>query len=176
MAEPANIRKTYEICRSVLRNAAFYTGGSARRNSNDKSQFAIVASNNFLDMAFLEWCKIFADRRGKHHWAKILPPGSDFHDALLKRLGLDSAEFETLLNSVRHYRDKEIAHADEYDVVDIPLLKLVVQSAIFLYERLRIEYGLEPQPAAPDDLNAVFVFAVDDARQNFAALATVPKT
>lgn len=174
MADPLGVRKCYELCRSTLRNAGFYEGVSAAR-LNRKSQFVICASNNFLDMAFLDWCKIFADAKGKHHWSKILPQGSDFRDRLLNHFAIDEAAFAEFTKTVAHYRDKEVAHADIYTEIDIPTLEFVVRSTIFLYEALRAECGHEPTPAAPTDLAAAFDFTVEEGRQHASAMATLPR-
>jgi len=105
MAEPARIRRCYQLCRAVLRNAAYYRGGaSLSLEGRPKTQFAIVASNNFLDMIFLEWSKLFWDRSGKHHWAMILPEPSSFMERLLGAIAMDASGFEALAKSVAHYR------------------------------------------------------------------------
>jgi hypothetical protein len=174
MAEPARIRKCYQLCRAVLRNAAYYRGGaSLSRAGRPKSQFAIVASNNFLDMVYLEWSKLFWDRSGKHHWATILPESSNFMERLLAAIAKDAGEFEALAKSVAHYRDKELAHADVYDVMDIPELEVILESTTLLYESLRSECGYEPEPLAPYDLRATFQLEIDVGRLNFTALSKV---
>lgn len=174
MIDPGRIRKCYELCRAVLRNAAYYRGAaSLSPTGTPKSQFAIVASNNFLDMTFLEWSKLFLDRHGKHHWAKILPDTTGFMDRVLSALAMDAAEFEGLAKSVAHYRDKELAHADVYDVIDIPELDAIIKSTVLLYESLRGECGQEPMPSAPYDLRAAFQLEVDAGGRNFTALSKV---
>ena len=173
MTEPARIRNCYELCRSTLRNAAFYKGAaSLGAQAKPTSQFAIAASNNFLDMAFLEWCKVFADIKGKHHWKKILPVNTDFMQNLLTKLVISNEEFEVFAHYVMNYRNKVIAHADVYTEIDIPTLDLLINSTIYLYQRLRDDCGSEPQPAAPHDLCAAFQFSVDEGRQQFVAMAT----
>jgi hypothetical protein len=176
MVDPARIWKCYELCRAILRNAAYYRGGaSLSPDGRPKSQFAIVASNNFLDMTFLEWSKLFWERSGKHHWAKILPETTSFMGRVLNTLAMDAAEFEALAKSVAHYRDKELAHADVYDVIDIPDLDAIIESTILLYESLRSECGPEPRPEAPHDLRATFQLEIDAGRLNFTALSEVAR-
>jgi hypothetical protein len=38
-------------------------------------------------MAVLEWCKLFTDRRDKHHWSRIV----SFYDAYIVRHQLEGA-------------------------------------------------------------------------------------
>jgi len=176
MAGPARIRKCYQLCRAVLRNAAYYRGGASLSPAGrPKSQFAIVASNNFLDIIFLEWSKLFWDRSGKHHLVKILPEPSRFMERVVGALAMDACEFEALAKSVAHYRDKELAHADVYETIDIPELKVIIESTVLLYESLRSECGHEPTPVAPYDLRATFQLEIDAGALNFAALTKVPE-
>lgn len=157
----------------MLRNAAYYRGGASSVAGKPRSQFAVVGSNNFLDMVFLDWSKVFWDRSGKHHWTKILPETTHFKERLLNALAMDAAQFEAIARSIAHYRDKELAHADVYDVIDIPELDTVIKSTILLCESLRSECGHEPIPAAPSDLRATFELEVDVGRTNFIALSKV---
>lgn len=173
--EPARIRKCYRLCQSVLKNAAYYTGGaSPSAGVRSKSQFAIAASNNFLDMAYLDWGKLFWDRKGLHRWDKILPASTSFMPRMLATLGLEEDQFAAFAKSVAHYRDKELAHADVYDEIDIPDLAVIIESTIFLYETLRHERGYEPLPTAPHDLRGALQMEIDHGRANFVALSKVP--
>lgn len=157
-----------------MRNAAYYRGGASLSPAGKpKSQFAIVASNNFLDLIFLEWSKLFWEKSGKHHWARILPETTRFMERMLLAVAMDAADFEALAKSVAHYRDKELAHADVYDVIDIPKLDAIIESTILLYESLRSELGHEPSPAAPYDLRATFQLEIDVGRTNFVALSKI---
>jgi hypothetical protein len=173
--EPRRIRKCYRLCQAVLKNAAYYSGGASLSvSAQPKSQFAVVASNNFLDMAFLDWSKLFWDRQGLHRWNKILPSSTSFMDRVLVALGMDADQFAAFAKSVAHYRDKELAHADVYEVIDIPALAAIIESTILLYESLRSECGKEPSPSAPHDLRATFQLEVDHSRTHFVALSKVP--
>jgi hypothetical protein len=172
MAEPARVRVTYHLCRSVLRNAAYYRGG-ASRNVPPKTQFAIQASNNFLDWVYLEWCKLFWDHKGKHHFTKILPDADAFFSEMLASLSLDADEFKALAESVADYRDRALAHTDVFDSIDIPRLDALIESTLLLYEALRSQCGHEPSPPAPYDLRATLQLEEDVARGNFVAIERV---
>jgi hypothetical protein len=170
--ESARVRKCYRLCQAVLKNAAYYKGGaSLSAGVRPKSQFAIGASNNFLDMTYLDWSKLFWDKQGVHRWDKILPSSASFKQRLLAALRMDDKQFDAFAKSVAHYRDKELAHADVYDEIDIPELAVIIESTLMLYESLRSECGYEPSPPAPYDLRATFEMEVDHGRSNFIALS-----
>jgi hypothetical protein len=98
--------------------------------------FWVNANGNFLDIAVLEWCKLFADSRGKHSWRKIISEPTAFHHTLLNELGLSGAQFEDYVNQMRAYRDKFVAHLDLKEVMQIPQLQLATSSTAYLYDYL----------------------------------------
>jgi hypothetical protein len=65
---------------------------------------------NFIDIAVLEWCKLFGDRKGKHFWANVVTDPSSFESALLIHLGVTIQELVVYVDEVRTYRDKFLAH------------------------------------------------------------------
>jgi hypothetical protein len=101
-----------------------------------KDQFWLNANGNFLDIAALEWCKLFADSRGKHFWRKIISNPAVFWDGLLNELGLSDTLFNDYVNQMQTYRDKFVAHLDFEEVMHIPQLQVAVNSATYLYDYL----------------------------------------
>lgn len=125
-------------------------------------------------MAFLDWCKLFYDKRGEHYWRKVLPAmETAFMAGLLTELSITEAQFGDFAKSVAHYRDKVIAHADVFSAMEIPALDIVINSTIYFYKQLRAEWGLEPCPVAPDDLHATFQKVVDDGCSMFEVLLAI---
>jgi hypothetical protein len=124
-------------------------------------------------MVFLDWCKLFGDKAGKHHFAKILPDPAGFMSGVLAALTMDVGAFDALARAVIHYPNKELAHADVYEAITIPELDAIIESTIQLYEALRSQSGQEPAPVAPHDLLATFRLEVDVGRSNFVALSKV---
>ena len=100
-----------------------------------KNQFWIGVNGNFLDIAVLEWCKLF-DRQGKHFWGKVVSDQNVFLRGLLERLGLSDVEFEKYVRQVRVYRDKFLAHLDDEERMEIPFLQTALDSACYLYDYL----------------------------------------
>jgi hypothetical protein len=165
---------TYLLCQSVLRNAAFFLGGTSPASA-PKTQFAIQARNNLLDMVFLDWCKLFWVRKGQHHFTKILPDAEGFGGDLIAAVKMDAREFEAVAMSVARYRDKALAHADVFDTIDIPGLDVIMESTLQRYEALRAQCGEEPEPRAPHDLRAALRLEEAVGRSNFVAMASVPQ-
>lgn len=130
------VRRSLILCSHCLRNIAFYRVGWRRSESKRRDQFWVTVNGNFLDHAVLEWCKVFADRKGRHHWSVVVSNPVQFERDLLKRLQLSAQDFATYIIEMRAYRDKFIAHLDAEPVMQIPRLRMARRSVAFLYDHL----------------------------------------
>jgi hypothetical protein len=101
-----------------------------------KGQFWLTATGNFLDIAILEWCKLFAETRGKHFWRKVISHHETFQKGLLAELSLSEKGFDDYLNQIRSYRDKFVAHLDSEDAMYIPPLQIALESTVYLFDYL----------------------------------------
>jgi hypothetical protein len=91
---------------------------------------------NFIDQCVLDWCKLFGDLRGQHHWHKIVHDKTAFEAALLKRLRTSPPRFDKYRVEMNHYRDKFVAHLDSELIMQIPHLMRAKWSIEFYYEYL----------------------------------------
>ena len=130
------LRRVGILCCNFLRNLAFYKAGWKKGEFVTNDQFFVNANSNFLDICVLEWCKLFADERGKHHWKKSVTHQDAFFEALLDKLKLTEAEFKFYTKSMKTYRDKFVAHLDLEETIYPPKLKTARKSVSFLYQHL----------------------------------------
>ncbi len=78
MPRKDRLRRVMILCCSCARNIAYYRVAWDEEYRhllnlpNPYPNFWRAANNNFIDMCVLEWCKLFADMQGKHHWSKIV--------------------------------------------------------------------------------------------------------
>jgi hypothetical protein len=114
-----------------------------------------VVNGNFIDMCVLEWCKLFADKRAKHCWGKIVSDTVDFKARLLRHLQLDEVAFNKQIDIIRKYRDKFVAHLDSDYSTMIPTLD-VAKKAIWFYHSYIVRNEAKPGDLAglPTDLDA----------------------
>ncbi|WP_109484049.1 hypothetical protein [Paraburkholderia sp. C35] len=149
---------------AIVRNVAFYRAGfeteDGRGRLKDDSQMGRTINSNFVDIAVLEWCKVFADWHARHHWRRLVRDSqarTGFRTALFAVLGLDEAGWEHYLTVVKTYRDRFVAHLDDDDTMDIPSLDPVLASTFFFYGQL---WELAPDGALDgrfqDDLQAYY--------------------
>jgi hypothetical protein len=91
---------------------------------------------NFIDICVLDWCKLFSDRNGKHHWRRVVKGRDSFEADLFTKLGITAAQFAGLIEQTDHYRDKFVAHLDGERIMRPPPLDVSKAAVAFLHERL----------------------------------------
>jgi hypothetical protein len=134
-------RRVLLLALAFTRNMAFYRAGwSAGKYTGPKTQFWITANGNFIDAATLEWWKLFCDKRGKHHWRKVVANPAKFETDLLAHIDITAAEFDALINEVSTYRDKFVAHLDDKRTLVPPRLDRLWAAVQFLFRHvLKVE-------------------------------------
>lgn len=131
------LRRVLILCQAIARNLAYYRVGwrEEYKDISDYSKhpqsanFWRTANSNFIDMCVLEWCKLFADKNGKHFWGNIVSNSAAFKTALLAHLGIDDAAFGKEIEAMLRYRDKFLGHLDSDVVMNIPGLEIGKRAA-----------------------------------------------
>lgn len=135
-AKENRLRKTAILCLHCTRNLAYYLNRQQRLLEPVENQFWRTVDGNFLDICVLEWCKLFADNNGKHHWKKVIIDNNRFYEKLLAEMNCCKNEFTEYINEMKTYRDKFLAHLDNENTMNIPNLDKAKTSVIFLYNHL----------------------------------------
>ena len=179
--DPTLIRRTALLCCHFVRNVAYYRVGYVTEDGQGRlkynSEFGRTVNGNFLDVAVLEWCKVFVDRDGRHRWTRILRTCADqqaFVAQLLQTLGLPADDWNRYRQSVARYRDKFVAHLDSDDVMPIPNMDTALTAAYLFYSHLvRIAPdGVLAPPGRvplPADLPRYYATSADEARVSYAS-------
>jgi len=138
MTRKEHLRRVAILCCHCLRNLAYFKAGWHRNELILKDKFWINVNGNFLDICVLEWCKLFGDLRGKHYWGKIITEPKSFYSGMLHELNIEESDLDTLINEMRRYRDKFVAHLDSDKKMYIPSnLTLAQKSVAYLYDYIR---------------------------------------
>jgi hypothetical protein len=171
-------RRSVLLCITFLRNLAYYRTGQGQhgRHLLDASEptvnFWRQANSNFIDMCVLDWCKLFADKRAVHHWRKIVSDPAKFEADLLAHLNVTADEFQHLIDKVRFYRDKFVAHLDELNEMDVPTLDLLAK-AIWFYHAHIVTNEVQPGDLAgiptgtPEKFNQGYDQCIQEAERVF---------
>jgi len=104
------LRRVVLLCVHFSRNLAYYRAGHDRL-TNASPSFWITIDGNFLDMAVMEWCKLFGDQKGRHSWVKVVTDPSRFEAELLSNLDRARAA----VNFYHHYIVQREATAPDLD-------------------------------------------------------------
>lgn len=136
MKKVKKLRKVGILCLHCIRNLAFYRERREELFKPPENQFWRTVDGNFIDICVLEWCKLFADTKAKHYWKKFVRDKDQFLTVLLKELNCTEDQFTNYINEMKSYRDKFLAHLDDENIMNIPLLDKAEKSIIHLYHYL----------------------------------------
>ena len=120
MDQSDRIRGSGILCCHCVSNVAYYKAGWHEGSLRKDTNFWRGVNSNFLDVAVLEWCKLFADPKAKHHWKKVVSNPEAFWESLLQKLGQEEVYFGSYCKQMRVYRDKFLAHLDAERTMQIP--------------------------------------------------------
>lgn len=81
---------------------------------------------NLLDVAVLEWCKLFGSDDEEHqqvHWKNVFADEAEFRTSLFAHAGLDQEAWLAYWQHMKAYRDQHVAHLDfsRRDVTHYPI-------------------------------------------------------
>ena len=130
---------------------------------------------NQLDIAVLEWCKVFGPDGEATHWKLIVPASDhdDFRNSLIGAVGVSAEDWSAYWRDMKEYRDNLVAHHIEFNKVDIyPVLDLALKSSCFYYSYLITELRLIGEKRYPDDLE-VYCRAFESQASEIAVAAVV---
>lgn len=128
---------------------------------------------NQLDIAVLEWCKVFGSDGEATHWKKIVPPAShdQFRDGLFGVVGVTAEGWAAYWNEMKAYRDNLVAHHIELKrVANYPVLDLALKSSYYYYSYLIKELRSLGETRYPDDLQ-IYCEAFESQVHEIAAAA-----
>lgn len=142
-----------------------------------EANFWITTSGNCIDICVLEWCKLFADQKGKHYWGKVVTDPLSFQAALLRRMGLDEATYQEQLDAVRHYRDKFVAHLDDEKRLTPPWLDGAKAAVWFYHAHVVQKEAKEGELIGlPLELDTGYWVSEDEAHAVLRAAGTMLRT
>lgn len=137
-----------------------------------------VMHGNLLDMAVLEWCKLFGSDDEDHqqvHWKNLFANEDEFRAGLLARVGMDKRAWAAYWTQMRAYRDQHVAHLDfdKRDVTSYPDLGPAQSSCAYYYSRLIQELRGLGEERFPSDLGDYYeAFLAQSVEVAHAAVAS----
>lgn len=102
-----------------------------------KQGFWRLIFSNCLDMAVLEWCKLFGTNAEHLHWSKIFTDREEFRQYILDSVEMTMDEWNNYWEELTKYRNKAVSHFDpEFRPSRYPDLEPALKSVIACYDYL----------------------------------------
>jgi hypothetical protein len=137
------LRRVVLLCCSFVENVTFYRvawrpdyASTIRFDDHPEARFLRRAINNYFDIAVLDWCKLFGNRRQeKHHWRNVVSDPASFEQALFGKLGMTADAYKQMLD----YRNNFLAHLGSGLTMNPPELDPAFKAIVF-YHRHIVEH------------------------------------
>lgn len=156
MNKKTKVRRGCLLCLAFVRNYAFYMAaynhdgslivGGTRSLSN---QYWNTTHGNYIDIAILEWCKLFGNyNQEQFHWKRTIKDKARYKGQLLTMVGKSESEWAEYHDSIVKYRDEFVAHLDENNDYIVPNLEMALKLVINHYDYLlnnETEEGFFPE-------------------------------
>ncbi len=163
------------VCCHFTRNSAYYRAGWDKKKLIKSTEFWKGINGNCIDIAVLEWCKLFGDRKDPHCWRKIASDPTGFEVGLYKALPTPSSaeSHQHYIDTMREYRDKFVAHLDDELIANIPGLDDAITSTRYYYNYIfKHESSGMFLTMFPADIGKYYENCFAEARKEYCAMET----
>ena len=172
MHTPARPRRAALLCCHFTRNLAYYRAGWVEGEpafpDNDLWR---TLNSNFLDIAVIEWCKLFAEIKAFHNWRRVVVDPNAFLPQLYSNFSASKDEWDVYVCQMREYRDKFLAHLDRKNIMHIPLMNLAQFAIYYIYDTMRAEQIKSVFRDLPQNLRRYSIDCGTDASRLYATAA-----
>jgi hypothetical protein len=110
--------------------------------------FGFERNGNFLDIATLDWCKLFIDKSQDnknfsiHNWKSFFPNHVKWLNQMFISTLITKSEFEEGGKSIVDYRNKHLAHLEKTVIpLFYPRVNLMLKTVSHLHLQLRSSAG-----------------------------------
>jgi hypothetical protein len=160
MNKKAKVRRSCKLCLSFARSYALYKASYNDDGSHIVGgQFWNTELGNNIDIAVIEWCKLFGNYdQEKHHWKRVVKDRKHYKTQLLTEFENSEAKWAEYHKSILKYRNKFVAHLDVDNEYIVPLLEIALKLISKHYDYLlqyEVEDGFFNEPI-PNDIQSYY--------------------
>lgn len=94
-------------------------------------------SQNAMDLAVLDWCHLFGNKRDVLHWTNVFSEDPTFKQRLLEIAGVSEEEWTQYWGQMRKYRDKDVAHLEIQKISMRPAMAIAIKSTTFYFSEVQ---------------------------------------
>jgi hypothetical protein len=105
-------------------------------DGDPRLNFWRVIYGTMLDMAIIDWCKLFGANEDSQHWKNVVPESEhdDFRRDLHKAVGMSRDKFHRYWEELKLYRDTRATHYDPFgSMPKYPQFDVALKAAYFYY-------------------------------------------
>ena len=154
-----DLKQAINIVVAVVRN--IHMKNALHSACNDPTlNFWRIIYGNLLDMAVLEWSKLFGSDNKDHqpvHWKNMVPSSDHikFLIGLHEYLDINAEEWREYWETIKKFRDTNVAHWDyrQRDVTHYPVLETALRATYYYYKYLNCELRYEGFVDSPNDIS-----------------------
>jgi len=167
---PTRPRRAALLCCHFTRNLAYYRAGwDGKKPIFPNNELWATLNSNFLDIAVLEWCKLFAKTKAFHSWRKVVISPDSFLPQLYSDCGASKKHWDIYSCKMRTYRDKFVAHLDRKNLMHIPEMDLAQSAIYYIYDTMRAEQLVSVFSGLPQSLRNYSTDCKSDALKLYAS-------
>lgn len=170
MDREKKLRRVALLCCHFARNCAYYHAGWDGKQTKATNEFWATVQGNFIDIAVLEWLKLFGDHKDKHHWKKVVDDKEAFKKDMLISCEITEDNLAQCRESFKAYRDKSIAHLDSGETMNIPTLDVPLPLALakYYYRYVANELGETGLRKLPRNIEHYYQRCFDASEAHFS--------
>lgn len=80
---------------------AYYRASWEKGKPHADKNFWVGANGNFIEIAVLEWCKLFGDKKRKYAYTKLVPAADAFLAAMLAHIDIAEDDWNEYVDAMR---------------------------------------------------------------------------
>ncbi|MBF3882713.1 hypothetical protein ISG07_04815 [Burkholderia pseudomallei] len=134
-----------------------------------------IIQGGTLDLAVIEWCKLFGNRDEDTHWTQLIPETdhNKFRSDLRAAVGMNEAGWDKYWHSMMAYRNEVAAHHDlDPGTSHYPSFDVALEAVYHYYNTyLFSEWAIKPQTKYPPDMRE-YAKGYQEELRKVAAVAT----
>ncbi len=132
-----------------------------------KQNFWICMYNNAIDLAVLDWFHLFGYHKDNLHWKRVVADVAGFRKGLLQGVGMAEKEWMAYRESIKDYRDKDVAHIEVRPVSQVPEMTVALRAVAYFYTCVLVELsGYRDYRAWPKHLEEYYKESLEHTKRS----------
>lgn len=138
------LRRVGMKCRDFARQLSYHRALDLYKSQSGKFNlhFWTTVYNNAIDVACLDWFHLFGYHKDNLHWKKNVKDIDAFRNKLFSIAGFGEQDWISYRESIKTYRDKDVAHVEVRPKSWVPDMTLALKAANLYYQAVLEELSL----------------------------------